>query len=154
MYPEVPNKCGCLFFFASSCPFKLSSWNSSEDFNLQNSSQSDSLTDGYSPSGDLFVFMKSITSLCLKFLQHLPMVRRLAHRNASSASSGTLNDYLSLAYRVSRSASVTSDHSRCVIGTRARAMTPQLVLYFFKVTSGSGILVTESTLSTTQCRQA
>src|SRR6266508_4870845 len=150
MYPEVPNKCGCLFFFASSCSFRLSDWNSSEDFNLQNSSQSDSLTDGYSPSGDLFVFMKFVSSLCLKFLQHLPMVRRLARWNASSASSGTLNDYFSSAYRVSGSASVTSVHFRCVIGTRARVMTPQLVLRFYKVTTGTGIPVTESTLSTTQ----
>src|SRR5438128_9744528 len=134
-----------MFFFASS-----RDWNSSEDFNLQNSSHSDSLTDGYSPSGDLFIFMKSVSGLCLKFLQHLPMVRRLARRNASSASSGTLNDCFSSAYRVSRSACVTSDHCERVIGTRVWAMTPQLVLHFFKVFSGSGIPVTESTLSTTQ----
>ena len=61
-----------------------------------------------------------------------------------------LNDCFSSAYKVPRFASVTSDHSRCVIGTRARAMTPQLVLHFFKVSSGSGISITESTLSTTQ----
>src|SRR6266540_4643393 len=109
MYPEVPKKCGCLFFLASSCPFWFSAWNSSKDFNLQNSSQSDSLTDGCTPTSDLFVFMKSVTSLCLKFLQHLPMVRRLARWNSSLASSRTLNDCFSLTHRDSRSACVTSD---------------------------------------------
>src|SRR6266508_5611273 len=94
--------------------------------------------------------MKPITSLCLKFLQHLPMVRRLARWNSSSTSSGTLNDCFSSAYRDSRSACVTSHQSGCVIVTCVRAMTLQTVLYFLRISSSSGILVTELTLSTTQ----
>ena len=37
-----------------------------------------------------------------------------------------------------------------VIGTLERAMTPQIVLHFLRVTSGRGHPVTGSTLSTTQ----
>src|SRR5438105_1456873 len=78
------------------------------------------------------------------------MVRRLAHRNSSSALSETLNDCFSSAYRDSCSACVTSHQSGCVITTSVRAMTQQTVLHFLQVRSGSGIPITESTLSTTQ----
>jgi len=94
--------------------------------------------------------MKSVTSLDLKFLHSFPMVRRLARRNSSSTSSGTLNDCFSSAYKESRSACPTSDQSGCVIATRARAIAPHVVLHFFRVISGSGTPVTASTPSTSQ----